>query len=122
VKTDPRKACANDEERVWWAFVHDLIAHPLMALFGWNGWTLRFHDWTSRRAWPRSVVKPGAWIEVQALCYDIEVRETSVPGLYQAKCPFMDHVYGMKAVNHQDAAEQAERWFLDLDPIWNGEL
>jgi hypothetical protein len=53
MRTDPRAACANAEERLFWAWLHDIIAHPLMALFGWASWTLQFHDWTSHRAWPR---------------------------------------------------------------------
>jgi len=58
MRTDPRKACANREERLLWALVHDGIAHPLMALTLFSGWAVRFHDWTSARAWPRPS-KPG---------------------------------------------------------------
>lgn len=47
--TDPREACANAEEAAW-AFVHDAIAHPLMALTAWSACAVRFHDWTSARA------------------------------------------------------------------------
>jgi hypothetical protein len=54
MRTDPRKACANAEEKLLWAWIHDFIAHPLMALFGWHDATLKFHDWTSHKAWPRS--------------------------------------------------------------------
>lgn len=54
MRTDPRTACANAEERVWWAIVHDLIAHPLMALTLWHPLLVRFHDWTSTHAWPRA--------------------------------------------------------------------
>jgi hypothetical protein len=54
MRTDPRTACANDEERTFWAFVHDAVSHPLMALSGWSKWSLAFHDWTSHRAWPRT--------------------------------------------------------------------
>lgn len=32
MRIDPRKACANTEEKWFWAFIHDLIAHPIMAL------------------------------------------------------------------------------------------
>lgn len=123
MKTDPNQACANAEERWGWALVHDLIAHPLMALFGWHGWTLQFHDYTSRRAWPRDLsAKPGEWVEAETGFYRLQVRETTVPGLYEVKCPFMNHTYGTKADNHEDAALAAEEWFLTLDPIWNGEL
>lgn len=53
MKTDPNKACTNLEEKAFWAFVHDALAHPLMALTGWSAWSRRFHDYTSHRAWPR---------------------------------------------------------------------
>lgn len=53
MKIDPRESCANVKENSWWAFVHDTVAHPLMALFGWPRWALEFHDFTSERAWPR---------------------------------------------------------------------
>jgi hypothetical protein len=53
MKTDSRTACANADERKLWAVVHDLIAHPLMALTNWSRESLWFHDWTSHKAWPR---------------------------------------------------------------------
>lgn len=59
MRTDPRVACANERQRFWWAVLHDLVAHPLMALTGWSKWALRFHDWTSHRAWPRR--EPAQW-------------------------------------------------------------
>lgn len=53
MRTDPREACGNEHQRLLWALVHDAVAHPLMALAGWPKWALRFHDWTSHKAWPR---------------------------------------------------------------------
>lgn len=53
MRTDPRKACVNKEERLVWALVHDGIAHPLMSLTFYSVWSVWFHDWTSIRAWPR---------------------------------------------------------------------
>lgn len=53
MKTDPNKACDNKKECPWWAALHDGIAHPLMVLTGYSKVSLRFHDWTSRKAWPR---------------------------------------------------------------------
>jgi hypothetical protein len=35
-----------------WAFVHHVIAHPLVGLLGGNFATGRFHDWTAAQAWP----------------------------------------------------------------------
>lgn len=53
MRTDPRKACANEDEKLLWALVHDGIAHPLMALTLFSKWSIAFHDWTSTKAWPR---------------------------------------------------------------------
>lgn len=61
MKTDPNKGCANLEERLFWALAHDGIAHPLMALSGYAAWALRFHNFTSRKAWPRCAARPAAF-------------------------------------------------------------
>lgn len=53
MKVDPRSACDNMNERLGWAIVHDLIAHPLMALMLYARWSVQFHDYTSQKAWPR---------------------------------------------------------------------
>lgn len=58
MRTDPRNACANEHQRLLWAVVHDALAHPLMALTGYCAASLRFHDWTSHRAWPRQEPEP----------------------------------------------------------------
>lgn len=55
MRTDPRMACANERELWHWAALHDLLAHPLMVLTWYCAASLRFHDWTSRRAWPRHI-------------------------------------------------------------------
>ena len=53
MRVDPRQACHNNEERLFWAVLHDLVAHPLMAISFYSRWAVRLHDWTSARAWPR---------------------------------------------------------------------
>lgn len=53
MKTDPNKACSNVKEKLFWAVIHDGIAHPLMAFTGYSKWSKRFHDYTSNKAWPR---------------------------------------------------------------------
>lgn len=53
MRTDPRIACANERQRLLWAIAHDALAHPLMVLTAYCGLSLRFHDWTSHKAWPR---------------------------------------------------------------------
>lgn len=56
MKRDPNAACANTEQRLGWAVLHDLVAHPLMALTGYSRLALKFHDYTSYKAWPRQTV------------------------------------------------------------------
>ena len=36
-----------------WAFIHDALAHPLLALTNYSQIAQRFHNWTSQKAWPR---------------------------------------------------------------------
>lgn len=62
MKTDPNKGCANTEQRLLWAIVHDGLAHPLMALTGYCRWSLAFHDYTSRKAWPRCTEAPSVFV------------------------------------------------------------
>lgn len=56
MQTDPRKACANQEEKLLWALIHDGIAHPLMALSLFSRWAVDFHDWTSKSPLTAEVV------------------------------------------------------------------
>jgi uncharacterized membrane protein len=53
VKVSPR---ATYLENKVWAMFHDMVAHPLMGVTLYAGWTVRFHNFTSQRAWsqPRS--------------------------------------------------------------------
>lgn len=53
MRTDPRKACANEKESWLWAILHDGIAHPLMALTNYSIASVALHDYTSQKAWPR---------------------------------------------------------------------
>lgn len=47
------------KESLWWAVLHDAVAHPVMALSGYSQWAIRFHQWTGKRAWkPRHNVGP----------------------------------------------------------------
>lgn len=113
MRTDPRKACANDDERCFWAFIHDAFAHPLMALSNWSNWSLRFHDWTSHHAWPR--IPSTQETEVYSPRYGfVLVVTSSVPQLFQVCHPRMLHRFGCRAVDAIDAVEQAEQWFDTL--------
>lgn len=53
-KLDPNLYCVHFEESLPWALVHDIIAHPLMAitLYKWKP-ALDFHNFTSHKAWIR---------------------------------------------------------------------
>lgn len=65
MKTDPNKGCKNVSERLGWAIVHDLVAHPIMALTGYSSISMRFHNFTSHKAWPRNT-KPTEGIDNEA--------------------------------------------------------
>lgn len=55
MKKDPNKYCINYEQSLGWALVHDIIAHPLMALTLYKiNFCIQFHDYTSARAWKRN--------------------------------------------------------------------
>jgi hypothetical protein len=115
MRTDPRAACANEKELLFWAVVHDLIAHPLMALTGYSKVSLRFHDWTSRYAWPRD---KRTYLPVLEAVYSDRfgwlMVESTQPGIFRVTHGLIDHTYGMAAENVSDAVEQAEAWFLSL--------
>lgn len=34
-----------------WEFIHNLLAHPLLAVTMNSAWALQFHDWTASKAW-----------------------------------------------------------------------
>jgi hypothetical protein len=115
MRTDPRIACANEKERLFWAVVHDLVAHPLMVLTGYSKISLRFHDWTSSHAWPRD---KRTYLPVRELVrserFGMLVVSSSQPGIFQVRHGLIRHTYGMCAENVSDAVEQAEAWFLSL--------
>jgi hypothetical protein len=33
-----------------WQFIHNMVAHPLMALTFYSAVSIRFHDWTASKA------------------------------------------------------------------------
>ena len=39
-------------------FIHHVIAHPLIGLTFGSEWSIRFHAWTARRAWPEESNPP----------------------------------------------------------------
>lgn len=54
MKKDPNRYCVAFRQVLFWAIVHDSIAHPFMALTLYSKWSQRFHDYTSRKAWIRN--------------------------------------------------------------------
>jgi hypothetical protein len=57
MKVDPLNHCVRFRQSLPWALVHDLVAHPLMAVTGYSGWAIKFHNFTSHKAWRRGDVK-----------------------------------------------------------------
>jgi hypothetical protein len=113
MRTDPRSACANEKELLFWAVVHDLIAHPLMALTCYSKLSLRFHDWTSQRAWPRDT-RTLVSVKVRSKRFGTLTVESSRPNMFRVYHGLMDHTFCMRATDVSDAVEQAEAWFTDL--------
>ena len=54
MKLDPNKYCVNYKQNLLFAIIHDLIAHPLIALTLYKvQFIIDFHNWTSHKAWIR---------------------------------------------------------------------
>lgn len=117
MKCDPSTACVNRHEVLRWAVVHDVLAHPLLALTGYAKFAVRFHDWTSSKAWPRltkSEPEPvvlTAWLPGgQGLVVVTQVNSR----IYKVRHPYVDHVYTCEADDRYDALQQGELWFASL--------
>lgn len=41
-----------------WEFIHNAVAHPLMAFSGNSVWSNTFHDYTANKAFPRKPETP----------------------------------------------------------------
>lgn len=120
MRTDPRAACANAKELIGWAILHDLIAHPFMALTGYSAWSLRFHNWTSLHAWPRvrpaklrtPVTMPSRWGDMVAVEVQTKFWRIQHPNMENALV-----LYGDDAVA---ILEQAEAYFQSLADEFGG--
>jgi hypothetical protein len=54
MKLDSNLHCVNFKQHLGWALVHDIIAHPLMALSLYKiDVFIKFHNFTSQKAWKR---------------------------------------------------------------------
>lgn len=120
MRLDPNQACRNDEQRFWWAFVHDFVAHPLMALSLWSDWSLKFHDWTSRNAWPRGDSGSEAFQINHTFAFSddlwrtLPVTEFS-PGFWEIAHPLVtDHILRTNASSAEEAGQKARAHFQDL--------
>jgi len=56
-KVDPINHCVKFRQNLLWALVHDLVAHPMMAITGYSVLSIKFHNMTSRKAWQRGDAK-----------------------------------------------------------------
>jgi len=55
MKIDPNRYCIVYKQNLMWALVHDIIAHPAMAITLYKvPIFIKFHDYTSQRAWRRN--------------------------------------------------------------------
>lgn len=55
MKKDPNNYCVNFKQDIIWALIHDIFAHPLMAITFYKiEFFIKFHDYTSSRAWKRN--------------------------------------------------------------------
>lgn len=116
MRTDPREACANEKQLLGWAIIHDLIAHPFMVLTGYSPVSLRFHDTTSRLAWPRTTtaIAPFEIAVVPNDRWGLLLVTRTPAGFYEIKHPIFAHRFGVRAINIDEAVEQAEEWFASL--------
>jgi hypothetical protein len=119
MRTDPRKACANEKQLLGWAIVHDLIAHPFMVATGYSRLSLKFHDATSQRAWPRLALKneQRTFTIPSDRFGALQVTRLAARGFYEIQHPLIDHRFVVKAEGVADAADQAEEWFSSLTAL-----
>jgi hypothetical protein len=55
MKIDPNSHCITYKQNLFWAIIHDVVAHPLMALTFYKiKMFIKLHDYTSHLAWERN--------------------------------------------------------------------
>lgn len=53
MKLDPNTLCdTGPKQNIGWAIFHDLVAHPLLVITFYSVASVKFHNWTSLKAWP----------------------------------------------------------------------
>lgn len=115
MRTDPNEACTNTREDFFWAFVHDAISHPLMAVSLYSDWSLRFHNWTSHRAWPRSPKLYTADGVVNWGKHKVLWERTE--DFWTFKHPYINHNATFKAADLPAAYDQMDEWFMSLEEV-----
>lgn len=126
MRTDPRKACDNPEESWFWAIVHDVFAHPLSALTLYSAPAVRFHNWTSEKAWPRkkSAFKgePDLVIPLEYLPEgnNVVVVKQLSEGIWEVSHPRVAHLFRTNAKTRTEAIEKAVKWFVELSKEFGG--
>lgn len=122
MKLDPIIACPNETQLFGWAFLHDFVAHPFMAITLWSPWSLRFHNWTSLKAWPSARLIPPefshAWIP---LWHRADYRRVG-QGLYEVLHPRVDHSFRCQAKDASEALSKAVVYFSELAAMYGGQF
>jgi hypothetical protein len=120
MKTDPRAACANEKEALLWAFLHDFVAHPFMAITLYSRPSLRFHDFTSYHAWPRvKPIEPQEMTMHSARFGPLKVRFLGGE-IYEFRHPIVAHSMVTNGRDAVEALEKAEAWFQSLADEFGG--
>jgi hypothetical protein len=119
MKLDPNIACANQRENWFWAAVHDALAHPLMPITGYSQVAMRFHDWTSRKAWPREADRGVLEVWFASPYGELRVRNPR-PGYWTVDHGQVHHQFGTMADNADQAVGEALCHFRDLDKHFGG--
>lgn len=129
MRTDPRTACANEREMFWWAMLHDLIAHPFMALTIYSTLSLRFHDWTSNHAWPRNpysdenivdrlggaVLEADVWSPMKNKYVRVSVHPTTMDGFWSIDYGHRHHSLTVKEDTSFAAMKRGIDWLYELE-------
>lgn len=129
MRLDPRKACDSVKDSFFWAFVHDVIAHPFSALTLYSSPSVRFHNWTSEKAWPRKksafVPAPDVIIPLPHLPHlpggvkFMKVSQLS-PDVWEISHPRVNHQLRTSAKDQKEATEKAVKWFCELSREFGG--
>lgn len=114
MRTDPRTACRNTDENLFWAVLHDFVAHPFMVVTNYSATSLRFHDWTSFRAWPRIRMMVGEPVWLASAHFGKLKIQLVAEGTYGVSHPKVAHKIVCRAEDAHGALVLADAWFVSL--------